>query len=178
MRSATSTMPRAWSPGIVRRQDERDLHIRRPGQHADGEYLRCRRHAHGHDHAHVCHQHQGQDIGDELASITYPGGQYLKFTYNPQTGQRTQSMDQSGFTVNYAYDTLGRLSELTDASDHLIVKYTYNNVGELETKLNGNGTSTTYAYDPAGDLTRRSTSARTARQSIPRSAIRTTCWAR
>ena len=96
---------------------------------------------------------QGQDIGDELASITYPGGQYLKFSYDPQTGRRIQSIDQSGFTVNYAYDTLGRLSELTGASDHLIVKYPYNNVGELATKLNGNGTSTTYAYDPAAQLT-------------------------
>jgi RHS repeat-associated protein len=95
---------------------------------------------------------QGQDIGSELASITYPDGQYLKFTYDT-AGQRTASEDQSGFTVNYHYDTLGRLSELTDGSNNLIAKYMYNDVGELETKLNGNGTSTSYHYDAAGDLT-------------------------
>ncbi|MHB1787778.1 MAG: RHS repeat-associated core domain-containing protein [Acidimicrobiales bacterium] len=95
---------------------------------------------------------QGNDIGYELASITYSNGQSLTFTYNAQTGQRTRSVDQSGYTINYQYDTLGRLSELTDGAGNLIVKYTYNNLGYLETKLNGNGTSTSYAYDPSGDL--------------------------
>ena len=73
---------------------------------------------------------QGQNIGGELASITYPEGQYLKFTYNA-AGQRTQSVDQSGFTINYQYDALGRLSELTNGSNQLIVKYTYNSLGAL-----------------------------------------------
>ncbi len=44
-------------------------------------------------------------------------------------------------------------SELTDGSGNLIVQYTYNNLGELQEKLNGNGTYTTYAYDAAGNLT-------------------------
>ena len=48
---------------------------------------------------------------------------------------------------------LGRLSELTDGSGNLIVQYTYNNLGQLAKKLNGNGTYTTYAYDAAGNLT-------------------------
>jgi RHS repeat-associated protein len=90
---------------------------------------------------------------NELTSITYPNGQYLKFTYNPATGQRTQSVDQDGFTVNYSYDSLGRLSELTDGSGNLIVQYKYDNLGRLQQKLNGNGTSTTYGYDAAGNLT-------------------------
>jgi YD repeat-containing protein len=55
--------------------------------------------------------------------------------------------------VNYTYDALGRLSELTDGSGNLIVQYTYNNLGELSQKVNGNGTSTAYGYDAAGDLT-------------------------
>ena len=55
-------------------------------------------------------------------------------------GERTQSVDQTGFTVNYAYDSLGRLSELTDGSGNLIVQYTYDAAGNLIQKTNGNGT--------------------------------------
>ncbi len=91
------------------------------------------------------------NTANELTSITYPSGQFLDFTYNLQ-GERTQSVDQDGFTVNYSYDAPGRLSKLTDGSGTLIVQYTYNNLGELAKKLNGNGTSTTLAYDAAGDL--------------------------
>jgi RHS repeat-associated protein/uncharacterized repeat protein (TIGR01451 family) len=91
------------------------------------------------------------NAADELISVTYPSGQFLKFAYNA-AGQRTQSIDQSGFTVNYKYDSLGRLSELTDGSGNLIVQYTYNDLGELVEKQNGNGTYTTYAYDKNGNL--------------------------
>jgi RHS repeat-associated protein/uncharacterized repeat protein (TIGR01451 family) len=92
------------------------------------------------------------NAGNELLSIGYPNGLSLKFTYDPK-GQRTQSVDQSGFTVNYSYDSLGRLSKLTDGSGNLIVQYTYNNVGQLVKKLNGNGTYTAYGFDAAGNLT-------------------------
>ncbi len=90
---------------------------------------------------------------NELTSITYPNGQYLHFTYNPMTGQRTQSVDQDGFTVNYMYDALGRLYQLKDGAGSLIVQYTYNNLGQLQQKQNGNGTYTTYGYDAAGNVT-------------------------
>ena len=59
-------------------------------------------------------------------------------------GQRTQSVDQTGFTVNYTYDSLGRLSELTDGSGNLIVQYTYDAAGNLIQKDMGNGTRTVY----------------------------------
>jgi RHS repeat-associated protein len=87
----------------------------------------------------------------QLTSVAYPDGRSLTFTYNAQ-GQRTQSVDQSGFTINYTYDTLSRLTKLTDGSDHLIVQYKYNSVGLLQEKDNANGTYTTYAYDAAGNL--------------------------
>ncbi len=93
------------------------------------------------------------NAANELTSVTYPNGQFLKFTYNPTTGQRTQSVDQDGFTINYKYDPLGRLYQLLDGSNNLIVQYTYNNLGQLQKKLNGNGTYTTYGYDAAGNLT-------------------------
>ncbi|HQU45489.1 MAG TPA: RHS repeat-associated core domain-containing protein, partial [Pirellulales bacterium] len=62
------------------------------------------------------------------------------------------SVDQSGFTVAYFYDSQGRLEKLTDGSGNPIVQYTYNDLGQLSKKQNGNGASTVYAYDPAGAL--------------------------
>ncbi|HVS36831.1 MAG TPA: RHS repeat-associated core domain-containing protein [Gemmataceae bacterium] len=90
--------------------------------------------------------------GTELTSISYPNGLSLTFSYNA-LGQRIQSVDQAGYTVNYIYDALGRLVKLTDASNNLIVQYAYNGLGQLAQKTNGNGTYTTYGYDTAGDLT-------------------------
>ena len=76
---------------------------------------------------------------------------YLTFTYNA-AGQRTSMVDQTGFTVNYTYDSVGRLSELTDGSGNLIVTYTYDADGRLSLKTNGNGTYTTYQYDADGNV--------------------------
>ena len=83
--------------------------------------------------------------------MDYPNGQFLKFTYNT-IGQRTQSVDQTGFTVNYTYDALGRLQELTDGNGNLIVQYTYDAAGNLIQQDNGNGTCTVYTYDADGDV--------------------------
>ena len=88
----------------------------------------------------------------ELTGVTYPDGSFITYTYNA-AGQRTQMADQSGFTVNYGYDTLGRLSELTDGSSNLIVQYTYDAAGELSSELFGNGTETDYTYDKDGRVT-------------------------
>ena len=83
--------------------------------------------------------------------MLYPNGQFLKFAYNT-IGQRTQSVDQTGFTVNYTYDALGRLQELTDGNGNLIVQYTYDAAGNLIQQDNGNGTFTVYTYDGDGDV--------------------------
>ena len=89
--------------------------------------------------------------GRPLTSISYPNGLSLKFTYDTG-GRRTQSVDQTGFTVNYSYDALGRLAELTDGSGNLIVAYTYDAAGNLIQKDMGNGTRTVYTYDADGDV--------------------------
>jgi RHS repeat-associated protein len=88
---------------------------------------------------------------DLLTEVEYPDGTWLKFSYNA-LGQRVQSLDQTGFTVNYTYDSLGRLSELTDGSGNLIVLYTYDAAGNLVQKDDGNGTRTVYTYDGDGDV--------------------------
>ncbi len=81
-----------------------------------------------------------------LTEVEYPNGTWLKFSYNT-VGERTQSVDQTGFTVNYIYDALGRLSQLTNGGGGLIVQYVYDNANNLIQKNNGNGTFTVYAYD-------------------------------
>ena len=48
-----------------------------------------------------------------------------------------KSGTRSTETVNYAYNTLGQLTELTDGSGNLIVTYTYNSLGELTARTTG-----------------------------------------
>ena len=96
-------------------------------------------------------QYQDSANPDLLTEGVYPNGQYLKFTYNT-IGQRTQSVDQTGFTVNYKYDALGRLQELTDGNGNLIVRYTFDAAGNLIQEDMGNGTRTVYTYDGDGDV--------------------------
>jgi RHS repeat-associated protein len=91
------------------------------------------------------------NAANELLSVTYPNGQFLHLSY--VNGLRSQSIDQDGFTISYSYDALGRLSALKDGAGSLIVQYSYDNLGRLVKKVNGNGTSTTYAYDATGNLT-------------------------
>ncbi len=86
-----------------------------------------------------------------LTKVAYPNGTSLAFTYNA-AGQRTSMVDQTGFTVNYAYDAVGRLSDLTDANGNLIVTYTYDADGRLSEQTDGNGTYTTYQYDADGNI--------------------------
>lgn len=88
---------------------------------------------------------------DLLTEVKYPDNTYLKFSYNAG-GQRKQSVDQTGFTVNYTYDVAGRLTKLTDGSGSLIVQYTYDPAGNLIQKDNGNGTRTAYNYYDDGNV--------------------------
>ena len=84
--------------------------------------------------------------------IEYPGGRFLQFAYDAG-GRRIRSQDQSGFQVNYSYDSSGRLDQLRDGDDTLIVDYTYDSESRLIRKDLGNGTWTSYGYDAAGQLT-------------------------
>src|SRR5262245_61638035 len=88
---------------------------------------------------------------DRLSQVTYPGGLYLKFTYNA-AGQRATSTDQTGYKLIYQYDSLGRLAGLTNGSGATIVTYQYDADGRLARKDMGNHTYTTYAYNVAGQL--------------------------
>jgi RHS repeat-associated protein len=86
-----------------------------------------------------------------MTKVAYPNGMFLTFAYNA-AGHRTSMVDQTGFTVNYGYDSVGRLSGLTDGSGNQIVTYTYDANGRLRLKTNNNGTYTTYQYDADGNV--------------------------
>ena len=105
------------------------------------------------------------DSHGNMLTADGPGGDW-SFSYNSQNlpttitepngtltvqygidGNITQIVDQTGFTVNYLYDSVGRLSELTDGSGNLIESYTYDPAGNVTSETKGNGTSTTYQYN-------------------------------
>jgi RHS repeat-associated protein len=87
----------------------------------------------------------------QLVKVSYPNNLFLVFSYDAG-GRRIQSVDQSGFTVNYQYDAVGRLARLSDGGGRGIVSYAYDPTGRLIEKDLGNGTYTTYQYDGAGNL--------------------------
>ena len=91
------------------------------------------------------------DSGDRLTKITYSNGRFLAYTYDA-AGRRTKMVDQAGFTVNYAYNSLGFLTALTDGTGASIIAYTHNNLGQLTREDKGNGTYTTFQYDADGNL--------------------------
>jgi RHS repeat-associated protein len=92
---------------------------------------------------------------DELTSIVYPTDLSLQYTYNAG-GQRTQMVEMSGstitYTVNYSYNSLGQLVQLTDGTGANIIQYTYNNIGELIREDKGDGTYSTHTYDADGNV--------------------------
>src|SRR5207249_3618059 len=90
---------------------------------------------------------------DLLSEVHSPDGTFLQFSYNA-AGQRTRSVDQAGFAIDYTYDAVGRLTELSGDSGNRIVHYTYDDAGRLVRKDQGNGTGATFAYDADGNVTR------------------------
>ena len=93
------------------------------------------------------------DTANQLKKITYPTGRSLEYNYNPD-GQRTKLVSQDGYTVNYTYDSVGRLKTLTNATGQSIISYDYDTAGRLKKETNGNGTYTTYEYDQQSQLYR------------------------
>jgi YD repeat-containing protein len=91
------------------------------------------------------------DSADRITRVTYPNGTYLRYWYD-SGGRRSGMQDQTGFTVNYGYDAVGRLSLITSGSGALIASYVYDAVGRLSQKNLGNGAYSTYSYDNAGNL--------------------------
>ncbi|BFM39775.1 Calx-beta domain-containing protein [Synechocystis sp. LKSZ1] len=93
------------------------------------------------------------DTANRLTGLIYPTGRSLQYTYNAD-GQRTKLVANDGYTVNYSYDTVGRLKTLINGTGQTIISYDYDSAGRLIKETNGNGTYTTYEYDPRSQLSR------------------------
>jgi RHS repeat-associated protein/uncharacterized repeat protein (TIGR01451 family) len=91
------------------------------------------------------------DDRDFLTRITYPDGHFLGFEHDA-SGRRTRRTDETGFSLAYEHDAAGRLARLRDAAGRQLIAYTYDAAGRLAREDRGNGTSTTYGYDGAGEL--------------------------
>ena len=87
-----------------------------------------------------------------MTNITYPDGHAFSFAYS-NVGQRTRRAGSDGYVINYGYDSIGRLSTVSDGSSNLLVQYGYNTAGRLGQEIKGNGTTTAYTYDLAGHMT-------------------------
>ncbi len=74
-------------------------------------------------------------------------------TTEDETGNQISATDGNGNTINYSYDDLNNLIEMSQEVDNsnLEVEYTYNSKGNISTITNGNVTYT-YKYTPFGDL--------------------------
>ena len=114
------------------------------------------------------------NAANELTSISYPGGLSLDLHLQcpgPAHPERGSERLHDQLQLRRP----GPIGRADRRLGQLIVQYTYNNLGQLQEKLNGNGTYTTYAYDAAGNLTSEINYAAAEPRSIPRSPTPTTC---
>jgi RHS repeat-associated protein len=88
---------------------------------------------------------------DWLIRIDYPDDKFFVFYYT-DAGQRTKRIDQDGNIVNYLYDNVSRLHQITNTTNALVVDYEYDASGRLIQKTLGNGVYTTYEYTYLGRL--------------------------
>jgi RHS repeat-associated protein len=94
------------------------------------------------------------DNRDRLISKATPQGT-LTYTYDLAGNLlSTDSSNANGVSVDYAYDTLNRLSTVDDTRlTNGVTTYTYDNVGNLESYLYPNGVQSQYTYNTLNRLT-------------------------
>ncbi len=92
------------------------------------------------------------DDADRLTRITYPNGRWLAYEYD-EAGRRTNISHHDGTEVRYQYTPEGRLGSAVDEEGNSLMRYHYNELGQLAREDKGNGTYTTYEYDDAEQLT-------------------------
>jgi RHS repeat-associated protein len=115
----------------------------------------------------------GYDLANELTSINYSDGvtPSVSFSYTAN-GQRASMADGTG-TTSYTYDSLGRLTKVTNGAGQAVsysydldgnltalgypngktVSRTFNAASQLTGVKDWLGNTTSFGYDPNGDLT-------------------------
>lgn len=92
-------------------------------------------------------------IGYEVLSESVDKSQtYMQTntTYDSTGNYIVSETDESGSTIRYTYDILGKTTSVTDGEDN-VVNYTYDSNGNLAT-INSNGSSNTYLYSGANNI--------------------------
>jgi RHS repeat-associated protein len=92
------------------------------------------------------------DAQDRIIRVDYPNGRFLIYSYNA-IGQPL-TINQNGFVVNYTYDSLSRLTDVTDGSANVLAHYEYDDFGRLALEVAGNGNRTTYLYNDHDRISR------------------------
>ena len=90
---------------------------------------------------------------NRLTSITNPSGETTTFTYDA-LGRRTSMTHDNGVVTNYSYDAASQLLSLVHQLGATTINsfnYTYDKVGNRETKTDNNGTAN-YSYDTLNRL--------------------------
>ena len=95
------------------------------------------------------------DSLDRLVKIVHPGDRGFAYEYDSLGRIVKKTSIDDGSEQRYAFDKLGRLAKVTDGKGALVLENEYDeNTGRIARQRNGNGTSTTYAYDILGRATR------------------------
>lgn len=97
------------------------------------------------------------DSMGRLTEETQPDGSVIQYQYD-LAGNRTQVTVSAGGNTEvttYGYDSLNRLSTVTDGEG--TTEYTYDAVGNRKSVTYGNGTETAYDYDALNRLTKLTT---------------------
>ncbi|MCO1604046.1 DNRLRE domain-containing protein [Desulfosporosinus nitroreducens] len=118
--------------------------------------------------------HFSYDPMDHLAAVQDPLGNSTAYTYDPN-GNKTEEKDPSDYRIKYTYDSLNRLTKTQDQDNGLTVyerdalgqilsvtdpkgnktSITYNtSVDKPAQTVTALGQTTTYQYDPVGNLLR------------------------
>ncbi|WP_113672759.1 RHS repeat domain-containing protein [Vallitalea guaymasensis] len=94
------------------------------------------------------------DILDRQIKTTYPNGTttHNNFTILPK-GFKTTETNQQDNNFSIYYDSLGRLSKVTDdKTNNILSKKTYNDNGRVEASYDAKGNRTEYLYHPDGTV--------------------------
>jgi RHS repeat-associated protein len=90
------------------------------------------------------------DVLDELASITYsnaPTTPNVSFTYDTAGNRHTMTSGSPAFTTTYGYDQLNRLTSVQRSDTGTSFSYMYDAAGNLSRRTYPDSTQTSYGYD-------------------------------
>ena len=89
------------------------------------------------------------DSSGDITQITQPDGASEYLTYTDSLGVPTEIKDFNGNTTTYVLDSHGNVTE-EEQPGGVDQEWTYNSAGQVLTYTDGNGKTTSFAYDSLG----------------------------